>query len=40
MEQNKHLEPHFSYAFEELAEILVHNFRDITSLQSGSILGG
>ena len=39
MEENKHLEPHFSKAFKEISEILLQNYKDISSFGGSSILG-
>ena len=39
MEQNKHLEPNFSDSFSQLSEILFNNYRDSSSIGSGSIYG-
>lgn len=40
LETNKYLEPHMSYAFEELNDILIHNFKDNSSVNGSSVLGG
>jgi hypothetical protein len=39
MEQNKHLEPNISESFGQLSEILFTNYRDNTSIGSGSVYG-
>jgi hypothetical protein len=40
LEQIKNLEPHVSYSFEELSDILLQNYKDSTSVGSGSFLSG
>jgi len=39
MEKHKHLEPHFSYSFEELNEILLSNFKESSSVANSSAIG-
>ena len=40
MEISKHLEPHMSYSFEDLNEVLMQNYKDNSSVGSGSFLSG
>lgn len=40
LETNKYLEPHMSCAFEELVEVLLNNYKDNSSVNGSSVLGG
>lgn len=41
MEENKHLEPDFSQAFKEMSDILLQNYKDISSIGGeSSVFGG
>jgi hypothetical protein len=40
MELSKHLEPHMSFSFEELSDVLLQNYKESSSVGSGSFLSG
>ena len=40
MEYSKRLEPNFSEGFCELADILLQNYKDSSSIANSSIIGG